>query len=52
MHKRSWIENSNQEGNDRKVCSRPTFSQLRQENTIGQILIPPDCKCMKEIGLS
>lgn len=33
-------------------CAEGQFNQLRQENIIGQIVIPPDCKCMKEIGFS
>lgn len=52
MHRRSWIENSNQEGNDRKVCRRPTFNQRSQENIVGQIFIPSDCKCIKKIPFS
>lgn len=52
MYIRSWIENSNQGGNDRKVCRKPTFNQWSQENIIGQIYIPSACKCIIKIAYS
>lgn len=50
MHIQSQTENSNQGGNDRKVCRKPTCNHQIQENIIGQIFIPPDCKCIKKIA--